>query len=567
MRNIDDRLKIRKFKMEIVLPLVNLQPHLRSKMIDHLASKEMDIPFSQRKRISRSTIYQWLKEFTECTDINTLLMPKERKDKGTFPSLTQIQKDTLLIWRSSSAYRTVHDLRTELLANEKTCKPCVPSVSVIARFLRESGYSRRQMLRCQGEAKIRLPFEAEYPLQIYQIDTKGKYIQVQDPNDPGKLVEARLIVILDDYSRYVVLAEYVLNENQAAVISIFCRAISMFGIPEILYGDKGSPYVGTQLRDGAKILGCLVKNTPARDAPAKGKVEKVMPNFTDRLESEMKLLGRTFSLEEANQFLQAYLEQEYNIRVHSVTNETPENRFGSLPVKYRRFVSDQILSLVFLPHKTVKVSKDGRIQFRKQYYLVPHLELYDKKVTIRYREDDKSRVFVWYKDQYFNEARLFIPDNDYRRRLELTKEMGVSTTPTPIPERTDTPMYNRLHRLVLAQRQELETVNNELDINGNLKSCRDRRKELKKELDTKTQPIKAIYFKEFTVDAFMFLLSNLFSRQLQATERNLIEIVWHKKGPFTQEMIERAVGELLGKNHPTTDLKKYLEKIESISEE
>ncbi len=568
-RTIDDRLQMRAFKMGVVLPLVHLSPGERSAMINELITKEMEIPGSQRKTLSRSTIYQWLKEFKECTDMDTLFMTKERSDKGTFPSLTTDQKEALLVWRGENPYRTARDLRNELLEHASTCKSPVPSESVIARFLRESGYSRKHMLQMQDPQKVRLPFEAEYPMQIWQIDTKGKYVKILDPADPQNEVEAKLIVIIDDNSRYVVMARYVIKEDTAAVVNMFRMAITMYGIPEVLYTDKGSPYIGHMLLKGAPIIGCRVQSTPIGDAPAKGKIEKNMQNFTNRLESEIKLLDKTLSLQEMNEYAQAYTEQDYNLRIHSTTGEAPEARFGRLTCEYRRFISEEVLSLLFLEHKEAKVSKDGQIRFRKKNYLVPHVDLYGKKVTIRYQEDDLSRIFVWYKDQYINESHLHIPDNDFQKRMELKEKMGSFTTPTPLPTTENLPSYSRLQRLLLAQRQAVEEACTNLpeSINLQLDICNTRKKELKQELQRKITPQSAIHFDMFTGDAFQFLISALFKRELSANERNLIALIWHNKGPFTKEIVETAVGELLGKNHPTTDLKTYLENIDKKATE
>lgn len=562
-RTLDDRLKMRAFKMGIVLPLVHLSPGERSAMIKELVSKEMKIPGSQRKTLSRSAIYQWLKEFKECVDMNTLFMPKERSDKGTFPSLTTKQKEALLVWRSENPYRTAYDLRNELFEHASTCKPSVPSEGVIARFLRESGYSRTQMIQRQGPRKVRLPFEAEYPMQIWQMDTKGKYVKILDPHDPQNEVEGKLIVIVDDYSRYVVMARYVLKEDEAAVVNIFRMAISMYGIPEVLYTDKGGPYVGHMLINGGLLIGCKVKSAPPRDGSAKGKVEKCMPNFTNRLESEINLLHETLPLQEMNELAQAYTEQDYNLRIHSKTKETPEARFGRLTYEYRRFVSEELLSLIFLKHKEAKVSKDGLIRFRNFSYLTPHADLYGKKVTIRYQEDDLSRIFVWHKDQYINEAHLHIPDNDFQKRMELQEKIGSFTTPIPLPTTENIPSYSRLQRLLLAQRQAVEEACTSLpeSVNLQLDICNTRKIELKQELQRKLTPQSAIYFDEFTGDAFQFLVSALLKRELSANERNLVALIWHRKGPFTREIVESAVGELLGKNHPTTDLQAFLKNI------
>jgi hypothetical protein len=135
------------------------------------------------------------------------------------------------------------------------------------------GLSRKDIEIQKPQMKIRLSFEAEYPQQIWMTDTKGPDIYVINPQDTQNDVIARPIAILDDNSRFIVAIAYVIAENEAAVISFFCEAILVYGIPEILYCDRGSPYMGKSLKKSASLIGCNVMHTCPSDPEAKGYVK------------------------------------------------------------------------------------------------------------------------------------------------------------------------------------------------------------------------------------------------------------------------------------------------------
>jgi len=94
------RLEKKAFKMAIVLMLRDLEPQERARKIDELTERTFEIPFSDKKTLSRSVIYQWLKEYSNSPDRANLLMPKQRCDRENFRRLSTKQKNALLIWRN-----------------------------------------------------------------------------------------------------------------------------------------------------------------------------------------------------------------------------------------------------------------------------------------------------------------------------------------------------------------------------------------------------------------------------------------------------------------------------------
>jgi len=551
----------KEFRMDFVNRLNGLTPKDRARVIDEILQGRYTIPFSKKETLSKTSLYRWLKEFRECADAGTALMGKVRTDKGEIPTLTKEQKAALLRWRYDNAYRTAEDLREELLNHESTRSPPPPSTSTITRFLRSKGLSRANILfGDRPQPKIRLAFEAEYPQQIWMADTKGPDVHVIDPQDPTQRIQAKPITFIDDNSRYMTAVRYVTVENEAAVMALFCQAVLMLGIPEILYCDRGSPYMGKSLKRAAALIGCKVLHAPVRDGSAKGKEERSLRTIHERFEHEMKASGKDgATLEEYNQYVTAYIAQDYNRHVHESTGQTPEERFFAYPAKLRRFITKDSLMMIFLHCSTASVSKTGLVRMNKQKYLVQDIMLCGKKVEVRYDESDLSRVYIWHEEKYYGEAFVFNEGNDFLQRQAITER--IRTAPEIfIPEVDKVPVYSRLERQLAKHREEMEAF----DINGQLVYNRQKKEEVRsailsgKPANTTEVPAHPV---TFDADAFLYLLMKLLRRQFTPSERLAVHTFWRSVGPIDEKLVRKTVGRLLGEEHPVEDLKGYLEEI------
>ncbi|MBW1953709.1 MAG: DDE-type integrase/transposase/recombinase [Deltaproteobacteria bacterium] len=539
--------------MAIILNLLDLAPPERARAIAELTAREFNIPYSRKKRVSRATIYQWLKEYRRAADPAEALLPKPRSDRGVFRRLTEPQKKALMRWRSTNPYRTAEQLREELMVHAVTSEGPIPSPATIARFLRSVGLDRKTLLAARRLAKkspvkIRLAFEAPYPQRIWMADTKGPQLWVQDPRNPGELVIAKLILFVDDYSRFFCAYRYALEETEEQVMLLFRQAVAGYGAPDILYVDRGAPYAGHSLKRAAALIGCRVLHPQAGDPSPRGKVERPMRELEEKLESELRL-KKPPTLEEANEYLAAFVTQDYHHRVHSSTNQTPEERFFAFPPEYRRFVSEKALALIFLPYVTSRVTKTGLIRLNKKQYLVPDARLYGKKVEVRYDPLDQSKVYVWFDDQFFGEAHLYAGNNDYLKRQELLEKMLPEIT---VPLAEEVPPYTYLERRLAAYRLEKE-----LSLNDELAAVKAKKEAVKAALTGQEAPAGQETGKEFGPDRFIHLLSVLLRRKFAPHERLLIHTCWQHYGPFNEELVRTTVGRLLGEG--LSDLSAYLD--------
>lgn len=537
--------------------LLDKNPGERARVIDELVKKDnFDVPYSIKKTLSRSVIYQWLKEYQQARGSVDVLVPKERCDRYRFRKISEEQKNALMRWRFENPYRTAEGLKDELLAHDITSQSPVPSASTIARFLKTVGLDRKSLLQKEGcRVKVRLPFEAPYPQRIWQADTKGPNLKVRDPDNPGEVRIAKPVLFIDDHSRFFPAASYVFEENEEVIMLLFCRAIEAYGVADILYVDRGGPYRGNSLKKAAALVGCRVAHTPAGDAPAKGKVEKSMRYLYERLESELLLRNPPPSIEEANEYLTALICQDYHRSIHSSTGQTPEERFFSFPAEYRRFVSPKALSMIFLPCTNSKVTKTGLVSINKLKYLVPDLNLYGKWVQVRHDPMHRSKVYVWYEDRYYGEAILYVAENDYLKRQELEEQLS-KMPPVHIPDLAEVPRFSYLERKLAAHRMEVL----EMELNEQLDNVNAKRGVVKATLikPPNKEPLK-LPGGEFNMDSFTYLLAILLKRKLDAHERLAIHTTWRTYGPFSEELTRKTVGRLLGESYPVSDVYGYLD--------
>ncbi len=556
--------------MSIILGLAHLDPQSRSRAIDELAGREIRIPYSKKKTLTRATIYRWLKEYQACSDPGEALLQKPRRDRGTFRKLTEPQQNALLRWRYDNPYRTAEDLREELLAHAVTSRDPVPRENTIARFLRSAGLDRQTLIlerkaeeSGRPQKTARLAFEAPYPQHVWQADTKGPKLMVKNPQNPEGLIEARLIVCMDDNSRYVTGSRYAITENEEHVMAVFRSAIATYGVPDILYADLGSSYIGHSLLRSAALVGCHVLHTSRGDAPAKGKVEKQMRPFKEKLESELALLPLPLSLDEANEFLAAFISQHYHIRVHSATGERPIDRYASFPTEYRRFVSERTLALIFLPCATSKVSKTCLIRLNNLKYLVPDPRLAGQRVEARYDPLDESRVFIFFKDEFRGEAYVHNNTADFLSRqaeLEKMEHALRDARKSDIPPEGAVPYYSFLERKLAAYRLEKETWP---EINAELSDLRARKEMLKAILAARPcfGTPESARSTAFGPQELAHLLAVLLKRRLASDERLKVAVLWEHYGPLDEALVRVTVGRLLGEGRPASEISAYLDAI------
>ena len=223
--------------------------------------------------------------------------------------------------------RTVPKLR-KLLAVDSRLAQSVEKVSdrSIYRFLLEHGLSQkaRYALLCEDGRMSYHRFQAARPLDLVQGDARdGIWLDTKD----GKR-KTYLFVWIDDYSRKILSGRYYFDEKLPRMEDTFKRLVLRWGIPLKVYLDNGSVYIAKQF---AWILGQL-KTAKLHHKPyqayCKGKVEAVNKTIKNDFQAEAQRAGFK-TLEELNSAFAAWVDLEYNLRIHSQTGEAPDRRFAN----------------------------------------------------------------------------------------------------------------------------------------------------------------------------------------------------------------------------------------------
>ena len=289
--------------------------------------------------------------------------------------------------------RTVPMIR-KLLAVDTRFSQSIEKVSdrSVYRFLIEHGLSQkaRYALLCEDGRMSYHRFQAARPLDLVQGDARdGIWLDTK-----GGKRKTYLFVWIDDYSRKILSGRYYFDEKLPRMEDTFKRLVLRWGIPLKIYLDNGSVFIAKQF---AWILGQL-KTAKLHHKPyqayCKGKVEAVNKTIKNDFQAEAQRAGFK-TLEELNSAFAAWVDLEYNLRIHSQTGETPDKRFAqALHNDIRRVADIAWFEALFLMRVSRTITKYGKIKLESNEYPVtcaPH----GCVVEARYDPFDLSRLFIF----------------------------------------------------------------------------------------------------------------------------------------------------------------------------
>ncbi len=118
---------------------------------------------------------------------------------------------------------------------------------------------------------------------------------------------------------------------------------------------------------------------------------------------------------------------------------------------------------------------------------MPDVKLYKEWVEVRFDSLEQSKVYVWWRDRYYGEAWLYVPENDYVKREEYLARLQQLAQAQKIEPQLDqiyVPPYNRLERQLAKYRQELA----EQELNDALTQTLVKKEQIKAELTPLVNP-------------------------------------------------------------------------------
>jgi hypothetical protein len=214
-----------------------------------------------------------------------------------------------------------------------------------------------------------------------------------------------LILTIDDHCRYIVGAQFFLEESSMNHIYVMEEAILCFGIPLGYYIDRHSIFTGHD-RGGVSnspskpkeefevqfVSVCeslKIKPIYARSPQAKGKVERIFRYLQDRICRRSAKIRAT-TLEEMNGILQQEVEYYNHHRVHDTTKEIPSLRMNRSIEKgtcmARKWEKDKNYHDIFCLRFTRITNKLQQISYEGEKITIPNT-VAEQKVIVKVRTD------------------------------------------------------------------------------------------------------------------------------------------------------------------------------------
>ncbi len=174
----------------------------------------------------------------------------------------------------------------------------------------------------------------------------------------------------------------------------FRYCVLRYGVPARCYVDNGKVYISRHML--AILVELQVKRVrhPPYQSYCKGKVEAANKIIKNQFQREAQVAGMR-TLDELNSAFWAWMDLEYNVRVHSATGQSPDARFrDGLPADHRRITDLETFNALFLWRERRTVSKYGRIKLHGNQYpvtAVPHGSV----VEVRFDPYDLAQLAIY----------------------------------------------------------------------------------------------------------------------------------------------------------------------------
>jgi hypothetical protein len=252
----------------------------------------------------------------------------------------------------------------------------------------------------------------------------------------GDWATPQLLGVLDDRSRLACHVQwYLRDENAEDLVHGLSQAIQKRGLARALMTDNGPAETAAEVVQGLLRLGVVHETTLAHSPYQNGKQECFWSQVEGRLLAMLEHCPDV-TLAMLNEATQAWVELEYNRRVHSETGETPLARFLAGPDVGRPSPASATLRLAFMTeeHRTQRKS-DGTVSIDGVRFELPSRYRHLDRVAVRWARWDLGHVYLIDERTGAVLCRLFPLDRtanaDGRRRA--LEPIGPPATPPPAP--------------------------------------------------------------------------------------------------------------------------------------
>lgn len=397
------------FRFGIIGSLLSDPPQageLRGRL-NELSERQWVHPFSQEKiRLSYSTLERWYYQSkNQDKDPVGVLRRKIRQDAGSTFSISQDTKNWLQTqYREHPSWSVqLHYDHLKLALQKEPVLGMLPSYRSVTRYMRHVGNKKKprarsphspgyQKAQARLEARETRSFEMEYVGGLFHLDFHHCSRQLTDEN--GVCRTPLGLGIVDDHSRLCCHLQWYWQEDTESLVHGFSQALLKRALPRALLTDNGSAMISGEFTEGLSRLGILHETTLAYSPQQNGKIESFWGVLEGRLMAMIE--GKKhITLSELNGYTQAWIEMEYNKKIHSETNEAPLTRFLEHKNVLRPAPNPSDLKLAFrCDLKRRQRHSDGTVSIEAKRFEIPSHYRHLIDLTVRYAKWDLSEVHL-----------------------------------------------------------------------------------------------------------------------------------------------------------------------------
>ena len=378
------------------------------------------------------------------------LRKKVRSDAGEHRSLEPAVRTALRA--QYDVHRTwscqLHADNLEVVCEQNPELGTCPSYWTVRRYMKDTGLFRQRRIpkaKTPGAAIARERLE-NYEVRSYEA-THVHGLWHSDFHDgsrkvvtrSGELLVPQLFAVLDDYSRVACHGQWYLHEDTETFLHGMSQGFQKRSLPRALLTDNGGAMIAGETAQGMLDLGVNHTTTLTNSPYQNAKVEVFWVQIEGRL---MPMLEGVLemTLDVLNEATQAFIEMEYNRKVHSEIGVAPVARMLSGPQAGRTCPgSDELRRAFRLKDERTQRRSDGTLSIGGVRFEVPSRYRHMERLTVRYARWDLSTVDIVDPQQNVVLATIYPLDKaknaDGRRRaldrvsaapLALPKPVGVA---------------------------------------------------------------------------------------------------------------------------------------------
>ena len=375
-----------------------------SAALSELAQRTWKHPITgQAVTFSLSTIKRWYYRALEGNDPVGGLRRKQRLSTGCCSMTDKLREALLAQYAAHKSWSVdLHYGNLIELAQKHPEVGEVPSYSTVLRFMRSRGLNQQRKVNARhtpgalaaearlGALEVR-SYEVEHVGGLWHWDYHHGSLDVL--TEKG-LRRPLLLAFLDDYSRHGCHAQWYLDETAENVVHGLMQAMQKRGLPRAAMSDNGSPMIAREVSQGLGRLGIIHETTLPYSPYQNGKQERFWGQVEGRLLAMLEGV-RDLTLARLNEATQAWIEYEYNCRLHKEIGTTPIDRFLNGPDVSRPCPDTEALKFAFTRTEVRRVRRtDGTVSIQATRFEVPNCYRHLQTIEVRYASWDLSLVHM-----------------------------------------------------------------------------------------------------------------------------------------------------------------------------